>query len=86
VNVGGGLDNSVSLLEYTRVCEALTGVQLEIASRPETRPGDVPVYITDNARVEARFGWRPRRSVHDVAGDLYRWIREHDAALRAALA
>jgi CDP-paratose 2-epimerase len=85
LNAGGGADNSVSLLEYTRICEALTGVQLEIASRPETRPGDVPVYITDNTRVEARFGWRPRRRVEDVAGDLYQWIREHDAALRATL-
>lgn len=86
LNAGGGLGNSVSLLQFTRICETLTGVRLEIASRPETRPGDVPVYITDNARVEARFGWSPRRGVEDVARDLYGWIREHDAALRATLA
>lgn len=85
VNAGGGLEGSVSLLEFTRLCESLTGVRLEIASQPETRPGDIPVYITDNTRVEARFGWRPRRGVEEVARDLYGWIRDHAPALRAAL-
>jgi CDP-paratose 2-epimerase len=85
VNAGGGLANSVSLREFTRHCEALTGTALEIACRPETRPGDVPVYITDNAKVRARFGWEPRRSVDDLARDLHRWIREQEPALREAL-
>ena len=85
VNAGGGLANSVSLLQFTRLCQALTGTSLEIASRPETRPGDVPVYITDNTRVHARFGWEPRRSVDDLARDLHQWIRAHEPALRAAL-
>jgi CDP-paratose 2-epimerase len=85
VNAGGGLANSVSLLEFTRHCEALTGTTLEITSRPETRPGDVPVYITDNTKVHARFGWEPRRSVDDLARDLHQWIREQEPALRAAL-
>jgi CDP-paratose 2-epimerase len=85
VNAGGGLANSVSLLEFTRHCEALTGTTLEIASRPDTRPGDVPVYITDNTKVQTRFGWEPRRSVDDLARDLHHWIREQEPALRAAL-
>jgi len=85
VNAGGGLDTSVSLLEFTRKCEALTGNHLEMGSKPETRPGDVPVYITDNTRVTGRFGWTPRRSIDDIAGDLYAWVREHEAALRATL-
>jgi CDP-paratose 2-epimerase len=85
VNAGGGLGTSASLLEFTRACEALTGTRLDITSRPETRPGDVPVYITDNTRVQARFGWTPTRSVDDIARDLYQWVREHDVALRATL-
>ncbi len=85
VNAGGGLGASVSLFEFTRTCEALTGTHLDIACRPETRPGDVPVYITDNTRVEARFGWTPARSVDVIARDLYHWVRENEPALRAAL-
>ena len=86
LNAGGGLANSVSLLEFTRICQTLTGTRLDIASQPETRPGDVPVYITDNTRVEARFGWRPTRSVTAIGADLHRWIVENQETLRASLA
>jgi len=85
LNAGGGAANSVSLLELTRVCESLTGVRLDIGSRPETRPGDVPVYITDNTRIEARFGWKPARGVADIARDVHAWIAANEAALRATL-
>jgi CDP-paratose 2-epimerase len=84
-NAGGGAGNSVSLRQFTAICERLTGNRLELASRPETRPGDVPVYVTDNTRVTARFGWTPRRSVDDVARDLHEWIRAHEGALKTAL-
>jgi CDP-paratose 2-epimerase len=85
LNAGGGAANSVSLREFTAICESLTGVRLAIASRPDTRPGDVPVYVTDNGRIEARFGWRPTRNVEAIARDLHDWIRGHADALRAAL-
>jgi CDP-paratose 2-epimerase len=85
LNAGGGAGNAVSLAEFTAICESLTGVHLEIGSVPGTRPGDVPVYVTDNSRIEARFGWRPVRSVDDVARDLHAWATANAAALAAAL-
>jgi CDP-paratose 2-epimerase len=85
LNAGGGAGNAVSLAEFTAICESLTGVHLDIASIPETRPGDVPVYVTDNSRIEARFGWRPVRGVADVAHDLHAWATANAAALAAAL-
>jgi hypothetical protein len=44
------------------------------------------VYITDNTRVEARFGWRPTRSVTAIGADLHGWIVENQETLRASLA
>jgi CDP-paratose 2-epimerase len=85
LNAGGGAGNAVSLAEFTAICESLTGVRLGIASTPETRPGDVPVYVTDNRRIESRFGWRPARGVPEIARDLHAWITANDGALRAAL-
>jgi len=85
LNAGGGPGNAVSLAEFTAICESLTGVRLDITSTPETRPGDVPVYVTDTRRIEARFGWRPARSVADIARDLHAWVTANEAALRAAL-
>jgi CDP-paratose 2-epimerase len=84
-NAGGGVANSVSLAEFTDHCAALTGTRLAIQSVEGTRPGDVPIYITDNAKVHARFGWVPRRSVGTIAADLFAWIREHGDTVRATL-
>ncbi len=85
-NVGGGVRNSVSLAEFTGTCAALTGTRLALASQPHTRPGDVPIYMTNNSKVEARFGWSPARTVDDVAKDLFDWIERNAEVLRATLA
>jgi len=85
LNAGGGAANAVSLAEFTRICESLTGVHLDVASTPETRPGDVPIFVTDNTRMEARLGWRPMRTVEQIATDLHAWAAANEAALRAAL-
>jgi CDP-paratose 2-epimerase len=86
INAGGGLEGSTSLCEFTAKCAALTGNHLDLGSKPDTRPGDVPVYITDNTRVRQRFGWTPTRTVDDIARDLHEWVRANDAPLRATLA
>jgi CDP-paratose 2-epimerase len=84
-NAGGGLANSVSLAEFTDLCAELTGTRLTIQSVEATRAGDVPIYITDNAKVQAKFGWLPRRSVGTIAADLFAWIQEHGDAVQASL-
>lgn len=81
-NAGGGLGSSASLAEFTEICAKLTGNRLDLEAREATRPGDVPIYITNNAKVGARFGWSPKRSVSDIATDLFAWIDGHAGALR----
>ncbi len=85
-NAGGGAANSVSLAELTDICERLTGTHLEIGSNPDIRSGDIPVYVTDNTKIETHLGWRPRRSVEQIAGDLYAWLTAEAPALSTALA
>ena len=80
-NAGGGRANSVSLAEFTDRCAGLTGNRMSVASREETRPGDIPLYITDNAKVHARFGWSPTRSIATIASDLRAWIDAHAGTL-----
>src|SRR3954453_16928734 len=52
-NVGGGRDHSLSLLETTEICRELTGNEVPIDSVPETRPGDVPIFLAGCARLWA---------------------------------
>jgi CDP-paratose 2-epimerase len=84
-NVGGGRGCSLSLLETTELCRQLTGNEVTIQTEAETRPGDVPVYLSDCARLHSLTSWRPRRGARDVLADLLAWSTEHEDELRAAL-
>lgn len=84
-NVGGGRQCSLSLLETTALCRELTGNEVPIGIEPETRPGDVPVYLSDCSRLGSLTSWRPRRGPRDVLADLLDWSTAHEDSLRAAL-
>ncbi len=84
-NVGGGREGSLSLLETTAICRELTGIDMEIDSVAETRPGDVPVYLSDCSALFAHTAWRPRRSPRVILEDIVRWIRDNEAVVLSAL-
>lgn len=84
-NVGGGLKNSLSLLESTHLCEQITGKKIPIHRRPETRVADVPLYISDHRKITGLCGWRPSRGPKQTLSDIYYWIRENEDLVRATL-
>jgi CDP-paratose 2-epimerase len=43
-NVGGGIENSVSLQELTKFCQEFSGNRIEIGRIAETRDADIPFY------------------------------------------
>jgi CDP-paratose 2-epimerase len=85
LNVGGGNECSLSLRETTDLCRELTGTEVPISPEPEGRPGDVPIYISDCARLFERTSWRPSRTARDTLTDLARWIDQHADPLRESL-
>jgi CDP-paratose 2-epimerase len=85
VNVGGGRECSLSLLETTGICRELTGNEVPIEPAPETRAGDVPVYISDCTRLFSLDEWRPRRSARQVLADIHDWIAADPERIAAAL-
>jgi CDP-paratose 2-epimerase len=84
-NVGGGPEVSASLQEMTAICREITGKRIEIGQNPQDRPADIRWYVTDNARITARTGWTPEKSVRKVFEDIHDWIQEHREALRPVL-
>jgi len=81
-NVAGGLANSVSLCELTRLCREVTGKTVPISTTPMTRPNDLRLFIGDCAKLFDRTTWRPRRDVRRVVQDVNAWVRQNEAALR----
>lgn len=64
INVGGGPNRSLSILELFQWLENELGRPVAFATGPE-RPSDQKVFISDNVRVGALSGWRPTISVED---------------------
>ncbi len=85
LNVGGGRASSISLRELTALCQRITGHTVPIGAEAENRAADIPIYLTDNARVTALTGWQPRRSPEQIVTDVYQWLRENEAALKPIL-
>ena len=85
VNVGGGRECSLSLLETTELCAEISGHRLEPEQTSETRPGDVPIYLSDCARLHGLTDWRPRHTARAVLEDIHAWIAANEAAIRATL-
>jgi CDP-paratose 2-epimerase len=85
VNVGGGPGGSLSLLEATALCAEITGREVPITPVPETRTGDVPIYVSDCRALFERTDWRPRRTPRDVLEDTFAWAREHEDLVLPAL-
>jgi CDP-paratose 2-epimerase len=85
VNVGGGRDVSLSLLEATELCRELTGAAVPIEASADDRPGDVRVYISDCRRLFELTDWRPRRPAREILADTLDWIAANEHALRRTL-
>jgi CDP-paratose 2-epimerase len=85
VNVGGGVQGSLSLRELSAVCEEITGNHIDLGANPETRAGDVRIYISD-CRAMRRFSdWEPRHPPCRILEDIYGWIRHDETAIARAL-
>jgi CDP-paratose 2-epimerase len=85
VNVGGGREVSLSLLEATAICRRLTGNEVRIDAVEETRAGDVPIYLSDCGKLFSLDDWRPARSAEQVLADIHGWIAADEARIAAAL-
>lgn len=81
-NIGGGPENTISLLELLDVLEKLSGRSMD-RSFAEWRPGDQRVYVTNVGRAGAVFGWRPEVSRFEGIERLYHWLRTESRVVAA---
>lgn len=72
-NLGGGAENSLSLLELVGMLPMLCREPPEIRFEP-WRPGDQPWYISDTGAISQALGWRPRMRLDDGLHSLEQWL------------
>jgi CDP-paratose 2-epimerase len=72
-NIGGGPENSVSLLELVERITALNNSAPELDYGP-WRAGDQRWYVSDTRKFENATGWRPKTDIGAGLRQLHAWI------------
>lgn len=72
-NIGGGPDNTISLLEFITMIETKTKKKMKV-SFDKWRPSDQKVYISDISRVKKVLGWSPTTSASSGIDKLLDWV------------
>jgi CDP-paratose 2-epimerase len=74
-NMGGGVANTLSLLELIDIAERRAGHPLDILFA-DARPGDQPWFAADHARFSELTGWAPRTDPERGIEHLWGWLLE----------
>jgi len=73
-NVGGGIANSLSLLELFGLLEEYCGVKLSYDRLPP-RESDQRLFVADIAKATAIVGWAPKVSARDGVKRMVEWVQ-----------
>jgi CDP-paratose 2-epimerase len=72
-NIGGGINNSLSLLELFLLLENELNIRLEF-NRLEWRESDQKVFIANIEKAKSLFGWEPKISTLKGIKDTINWL------------
>ena len=72
-NVGGGADNTISLLEFIEMVQKNTGKKMKM-NFDNWRPSDQRVYVSDVSKIKNTLGWNPKIGLGKGIKKLVAWI------------
>ena len=72
-NMGGGRDNSVSILEVFDILRKDFDVKVDYTISDNARTGDHIWYITSNDKLRQKFDWVPTISISEIIEDIVRY-------------
>lgn len=75
-NIGGGAENSLSLLELLAMLERITGIKLSYTQLP-VRESDQRVFIAEITKAEQLLNWSPQVSALEGVSAMVRWTTEN---------
>ena len=70
-NLGGGRENSCSILEVIDILKKKYGVKLKFQLMKKNRSGDHILYISDNSKFKAHHkNWKIKRNLEDIIAEI----------------
>jgi CDP-paratose 2-epimerase len=80
-NVGGGIENAMSLLELSNWCREHFGAG-EVEADGKERPFDIPWVVLDSHRAASIWNWTPVRRLPSILDEIARHAEKHPDWLR----
>jgi CDP-paratose 2-epimerase len=77
-NIGGTMEQSLSLLELFDMLGSLLGVQMKYDRLP-VRASDQKVFVADIAKIKDKLGWEPHVTTRDGIQRMIAWIQDIEA-------
>jgi len=77
-NIGGGNNNTISLLEFIEQIEKATEKKPKLKFT-DWRPSDQKVYISDTKKLEKTLNWKTRVNVEEGITRLIKWVRDNES-------
>jgi CDP-paratose 2-epimerase len=74
-NVGGGIDNSLSLLELFALLEKISNVKLNYIKLP-VRESDQRVFVADIAKAKLLLNWQSKVSAQQGVARMVEWVSQ----------
>lgn len=73
-NIGGTMEQSLSLLELFSMLEDILGVKMEYTQLP-VRQSDQKVFVADTTKIKNRIGWEPKVSAREGVEAMVHWVK-----------
>ena len=75
-NLGGGPDNTITLIDSLDKMYHITGKKSDITFE-HWRPSDQKVYISDIRELDYRLHWKPEVSIDQGLKEVHSWVKEN---------
>jgi len=74
-NIGGGINNSISILEFFNFLKKELNINIQF-EYSNIRPGDQKIFISNNNKLLNCLGWKPEVGYKLGIKKLYNWIKK----------
>jgi CDP-paratose 2-epimerase len=77
-NIGGGIENSLSLLELFDLLQELTPTKTPLTfERLPRRQSDQDYFVADTSLIRKKIGWIPQVSAKEGITNMINWTRDN---------
>lgn len=73
-NIGGGMENSLSLLELFKILEEKLNIKMEYTKLPP-RESDQRVFVADTKKIQKAIGWKVKVNKYEGIEKMIKWIQ-----------